>query len=121
MAVDLGKKKENTFFVESKLIKDGYSAFAFNRIRDHQMEALQKIKTQDPDHHCLIAVGFWEPHRLYEVMFLDILFISAIMAGDAKSIKKKELLKWREQGMFLPIKKQILDARLIREKIIYGW
>lgn len=115
-----GSWSGSTYFVESKLMKAEFTAFPLNRVEDHQYEYLLSTKKADPHVHTLVAVAYWVPRRLYEVIFFDILYLSHLKENGVKSIKKKEMLSYRETGNFLPIKKHLLDVTCIPNRIVYG-
>lgn len=102
---------------ESKLLK-GYQAFPFARIRDHQIEALTKIKAASPEAHAWIIVGVWESRKLYDLYFFDICSINYLIERGDKSVKKKELLRLHNEGWSLPVVKKTFDVQSLWEKII---
>lgn len=100
-----GVLNEKPIYIESKLIKNGIYAVNFNRIEEHQIANLNEINQmlQDKSSLCLIAVGFYQPRKLNEIVFFSIDYILYLKKKGIKSIKKKELLKLREKGHFLKI------------------
>ena len=112
-------------YIESKLLK-GYRAFNFNLIRPHQLSNLMQIYCMALDFHNssnifpLIVVGIWESRKYFDVYFFNIELIRELKKQGKKSILKKEFLKLREQGMYLPIKNEVIDVKKIGEKIIFS-
>lgn len=112
----------NFYFWESKLIKNKYSAFSFNSIREHQYHNLLKLKNifrKFNNVFCIIALGIWIPRKSFDLMFFDIELINELRQ-ESKSIKQKDLLRLRDNDLYLPIMKQSFDIHQIPEKILWN-
>lgn len=110
----------NLYFWESKLIKNQYSAFSFNSIREHQyanLLKLNKIFKPFDNIFCIIVLGIWIPRKSFDLMFFDIELIDHLRQN-SKSIKKKELKEIKEKGSFLSIKKSTFDLHRIPEVLM---
>jgi len=120
-----GINKDLILYYEAKFIKD-YKAFSFSSVQDHQFFYLSKTKEGSknyPDVKVLIILGVWLSRKFFDVFFFDLDYIKNRMKT-GKSIKKKELLQFKENNMFLPVttdkntKKKIIDLYLLKSKII---
>ncbi len=114
---------EYIIYFESKLVKNGYKAWAFDSMREHQIDNLSTIK-RVAEHYGhekvlpLVFVAFWESRKIYEFFVFDIDFIIKTMTTGKKSFNKKELLAWKEKGLAIPIKKETYCIPDIHNKII---
>lgn len=112
--------------MESKLIKPQtnslLSSFAFKEIREHQVEnltELSEIRSRNKTNQLLAySIGYWRPRSLYVVFFFDVDYIHDLMAKGVTSLKGPEMMKFYEEGRFLPVKKKTLDARRIEDVLI---
>jgi penicillin-binding protein-related factor A (putative recombinase) len=108
------------YFTELKF-QQGYGAFAFSKIEDHQIWNLTCARPAFKDKgFCGIILAVWLRNKFYDVYFFDIDFISdRIQQGD-KSIKKKEFAEFKKSGRFLFIKNGAFDVRRIKELAFHG-
>lgn len=111
-----------TVYGESKFIKGIYS-FNFNRLEEHQIEALTEIatKTEMYDSTVLpvVSIGFWEPHKFLFIIFFHIKTINSLIDAGTNSIKKKELERIIENGKYLEVKKNTVQhIELLSNKVI---
>lgn len=109
------------YYWETKLIK-GYKAFSFSSIQPHQNESLTQIKYSGKfqDTRSLVIFAVWEPRKTKELYIFDIGYINYLINQGVKSIKKKEILQYREQEKYLEIKKEKFDYEKLEGAIIYG-
>ena len=108
---------EFVLFWEAKLINE-YKAFSFSRISDHQMSNLLKIKLINVAVYACIVLGVYLFRKGVDLFFFDINNIANSILGGAKSIKKKELLEFKERNLYLPIRKQEFKVREFPQKVI---
>jgi hypothetical protein len=107
--------------LEAKFLP-GYQCFALDRVEDHQYENLLKIKLQSTlappgAIEAIVAVAVWEPHKVYDVFFFDILLLSRLR-DEMKSIKKKELLALKTLGRCLTVSKNDIKMEDVSEVLI---
>ena len=107
-----------SYYIESKLIKSKYGAFNFKQIRDHQIYNLNRIKTAKKDAQTLIAVFYWVPRQIFDVLFFDIDFINQKIEDGIGSLKKKDILEFIAQDQYLTVKKREIDLRRLGHVII---
>lgn len=121
-----GAIQGNPLYMESKLIKGGLYAFNFKKVESHQWKALLDLKAELPEALCLIAVGFWEARKRFQVMFFDVSFLDGLR-NNYTSILRKDLQRYELYGMFLNIEtvkengkrvQYVTDLLDIRTKII---
>jgi penicillin-binding protein-related factor A (putative recombinase) len=108
------------YFTELKF-QQGYSAFAFSKIEDHQIWHLSNARPAFQDKgFCGIILAIWLRNQFYDVFFFDINYINQRIQNGDKSIKKKELEKFKKSGMCLFIKNGLFDVRRIKELAFHG-
>jgi len=85
------------YFIESKLIKDNFTSFNFNKLEDHQKRNLKSISIHAPPNVIpAVAVSYWLPRKFYGFFFFHYDIIDYLISIDKNSIKKKELLQLKE-------------------------
>lgn len=106
----VGVYNHKPLYIESKLIKQEYTSFNFNRIEDHQIRNLTFLKSYLPDSLCLIAVGYYVPRKLFDVFFFDIDTILNLKSQGINSLKKKNMLQLHQDGLYLPIEYEKIEV-----------
>lgn len=106
-----------SYYIESKLLKNEFLAFNFSRIEEHQIYHLTRIKKSNPNTLCLIFVAYWVSRKIYEFFVFDIDFILEQMKTN-KSILKKKILEMRNKNMSIKISKGKFNIDEMRSKII---
>jgi len=99
---------------ESKFLK-GYQSFNFNRIREHQLQALSKIHSNRIAMGLdiilpVVSLGIWEPHKFFHVYFFDINLILNLQAKGKNSLKKKDLLKLYKNSCYTIIQNKEIQG-----------
>jgi penicillin-binding protein-related factor A (putative recombinase) len=108
------------YFTELKF-QQGYGAFSFSKIEDHQIEHLTHARPSFEDKgFCGIILAIWLRNQLYDLFVFDISFINHRRSLGEKSIKKKELEKFKKNGQCLFIKNGTFDVRSIKEICFHG-
>jgi len=108
---------DQAWYWESKLIKEGYYAFNFNKIEEHQWGNLLRIKKEMPTANCVIIVGFWASRSFFEYLVFDVVCLWKMKNQGQKSIKKTELEKLRKKGYNMIIKKNKNTNKLMTENM----
>jgi len=109
---------EKAYYIESKLIKGMHTAFNLSNIREHQIENLMRIRNNYMDAQALIAVFYWVPRKVFDVLFFDIEFVNNLLMEGTVSIKKKQILEYLDEGKYLSVKKAHLSVEEIQSVII---
>lgn len=114
---------QGVFFLEGKLIKGNYSSFNFSILETHQIYSLNlinSIQVQYPNKICypLVYVAWWVSRQIFDVAFFDMGVIKQLQDSGKNSLIKKEILRLKDKGLFIPIKKQVLDINQIIYRII---
>jgi hypothetical protein len=109
-------------YFESKFQKD-YSAFNFTRVYPHQIQNLVAIadlalKYNYKEVKSLLFLGVWIPRQELVLFAFTAHHIASLITSGKKSLLKKELLGFREQGLYLQACKQIFPMSQLQEVII---
>lgn len=108
----------SAYWWETKLNK-GYSAFAFSKIRDHQIEALRGIHENVTDNQYPIVIwAVYEPRKTKKLFVFDIAYIIARIENGDKSIKKKEVEQFEKDGLFVEVNKEDVDVTKFKKVMI---
>ncbi len=113
-------------FLEAKLVKPQttatYSSFNFNKIEEHQIEALTTLvdirKRNDRDTIIVYPIAVYRPRKIFEVYFFDADYIHTLIDSGKKSILGSDFQKLHDEGKFLPISKKYVDINRIDEVLI---
>lgn len=102
------------YYYETKLLKD-YQAFPFQKLSEHQIINLCLIDKNSAFVTPLIIIGIY----LYRIG-IDLFFIKPNMkAWEMRcSIVKRQLEEFRDNGLYLPVRKKTFDVLKIHTKII---
>lgn len=108
-------------YFETKLLKQ-YKAFSFSLFKPHQIENLKKIsntcKRKNFENVLPIAIlAVWVARKSFDLFFFHIDYITKKMLTE-KSVKAKELLEFKEKGLFLPVAKKTFEVDRIRSVLI---
>jgi penicillin-binding protein-related factor A (putative recombinase) len=106
-----------SWYWETKLLR-GYRAFNFKEIKPHQLENLTVIKLNNICAECLVIVGVFCPYKFLDLLLFDIDYINFHISVGKKSVLKYQLLRYKEQNCYIPIKKKFFNVDLISKKII---
>jgi penicillin-binding protein-related factor A (putative recombinase) len=109
----------NDFWFEAKLIKNSLKAFSLNRIEDHQLANLIRIKKSGG--LTAVILGVWIPRKDYWFLCFDPEFLLGLTKLGKKSVNKKELGFYCEKGYSISLRsKEILNFSpdMLRERII---
>jgi len=103
-----------TYFYETKMLKN-YQAFPFRKLSEHQITNLCLINKNSVFTTPMIIVGIY----LYRIGF-DLFFIQPNMkAWEMRcSILKSQLEELRNEGLYLPLRKQKFEVFKIPSRII---
>lgn len=107
-----------SYYIESKLLKNDFLNFNFKRLEDHQVWNLKQIKESNEYALCLVFIAYWISRKIYEFFVLDIEYILKQIGKNKKSLLKKELLELKQNNMSVKIKKGKFDIDEMRSKII---
>jgi hypothetical protein len=107
--------------LEAKFLP-GYQCFALDKVEDHQYENLLRIKLNASlappgSIEAIVAVAVWEPRKIYDIFFFDILLLSRLR-DEMKSIKKKELLALKALNKCLTVSKDDIKMENVSEVLI---
>lgn len=109
-------------FWEAKFL-NGYKAFPFSSIREHQLEALLNIGILTDNLHIappsMIILGVYLLRKGFDLFFFDIRGIKRLKDNGTESILKIKLLEMKGDGKFLPLRKKYFEVNKIYDKIIY--
>lgn len=101
-------------YIESKLIKKEYEAFSLKRVEEHQYENLLWYKNKSNEKtYSLIIVGYYVPRKVKEIFIFDSSFVFSEYQKGVKSFNKKQILKWKENQLFLPINYKDIDEKRV--------
>jgi len=104
-------------YYETKLIKNELNAFSFSKIEDHQFENLLWYHNNlVVDKFCLFIIGYYVPHSIKGVFIFDAKFVYDEAQKGLKSFKKPQMIKWKENGFFLPINYYTINGK--RQELI---
>jgi hypothetical protein len=109
----------NDFWFESKLSKNKIGAFSLDRVDDHQYASLLQIKKSGG--LTAVILGVWIPRRDYWFMCFDPSFLLNLVKQGKKSISKKELNFYYENGYSISLRPKELakfSPEILRDKII---
>jgi hypothetical protein len=109
----------NDFWFESKLIKNSIKAFSLNRIEDHQLLNLLRIKKSGG--LTAVILGVWIPRQAYWFLCFDPEFLSGLIKRKKRSINKKEISFYCDKGYNISLKSKTLinfSPEMLRERII---
>ena len=109
----------NDFWFESKLIKNKVSAFALDRVAEHQYSSLLQIKHSGG--FTAIILGVWIPRTEYWFMCFDPEFLFSLLKSGKKSISKKELNFYCEKGYSISLRSKDLSRFLpsmLKDKLV---
>jgi hypothetical protein len=109
----------NDFYFEAKLIKNSVKAFSLSRVEDHQLANLLQIKRSGG--LTAVILGVWVPRRDYWFMCFDPEFLLRLAEKGKKSINKKELNFYCENGYNISLGSKALInfyPGLLRDRII---
>jgi hypothetical protein len=109
----------NDFYFESKLIKGDLKAFSLNRVEDHQLDNLLKIKEKGG--FTAVILGVWKPRKDYWFLCFDPGFLLSLAEQGKKSINKKELNFYCEKEYTISLKSKALikfSPEMLQDRII---
>jgi penicillin-binding protein-related factor A (putative recombinase) len=109
----------NDFWFESKLMKNKISAFALDRVNEHQYASLLQIKRSGG--LTSVILGVWIPRRDYWFLCFDPEFLFDLISRGKKSINRSELNFYRESGYSISLRNTALEEfspETLRNRIV---
>ena len=119
-----------SIYWETKILQ-GYQAFAFSKISEHQMDNLLKIGVRsavcpkcgyghEPHILAIVILGIYLYRVGFDLFFFDPRWIDAVKSIGRKSIMKYELEKLRFADQYLPLRKKVFEVKERPHKIVWG-
>ena len=119
-----------SIYWETKILQ-GYQAFAFSKISEHQMDNLLKIGVRsavcpkcgyghEPHILAIVILGIYLYRVGVDLFFFDPRMIDGLKSNGQKSISKRELEGFRFAELYLPLRKKLFEVEEIPHKIVWG-